>query len=211
MPFTHKGIEAIKARPVRFIVWDTKARALGLRITPQGTKSFVVAYRFDGACRMLTLGSTDALTLEQALVQHGEVMAKVAGAKHIRVHQHVIPPAELDPAHVKRQRKEARRTAGTVADLWTAYQAKRCIGLRERTVNEYKRIMKAYVLPEIGERRLGEVTAKDVKALLNKVEVTGPVMANRTRTLLAALFNFGGLLQSEWVILGHFRSPGAYK
>ncbi len=190
IPFTHKGIEAIKPRPERFIIWDSKTRGFGLRVTPQGTRSFIVAYRFDGACRMLTLGSTDALTLEQALAQHGEVMAKVAGAKHIRVHQHVIPPAELDPAHVKRQRKEERRGAGTVADLWTAYQAKRCIGLRERTVGEYKRIMKAYVLDEIGERRVGEVTPKDIKALLNKVEATGPVMANRTRTLLAALFNF---------------------
>ena len=176
MAFTHKGIDGIKARPERFIIWDTKTRGFGLRITPQGTRSFIVAYRFDGACRMLTLGNTPPLTLEQAIAQHGEVMAKVSSAKHIRVHQHVIPPAELDPARVKRQHKDARRGAGTVSDLWTAYQAKRCLGLRERTVAEYKRIMNAYVLDEIGDRRVGEVTPKDVKALLNKVEATGPVM-----------------------------------
>jgi hypothetical protein len=91
---------------------------------------------------------------------------------------------------VKRQRKDERRNAGTVADLWATYQAKRCVGPRETTVGEYKRIMKAYVIDEIGDRRLGDVAPKDIKALLNKIEATGPVMANRTRTLLAALFNF---------------------
>jgi hypothetical protein len=97
MTFTHKGIESIKPRAARFIVWDKKARGLGLRVTPKGTRSFIVAYRFDGECRMLTLGNTPPLTLEQAIAQHGEVIAKVSSAKHVRVHQQAIPPAELDP------------------------------------------------------------------------------------------------------------------
>lgn len=123
MVFTHKGIQSIKPRATRFIVWDTKTRGLGLRVTPKGTRSFVFAYRFDGESRMLTLGNTPPLTLEQAIAQHGEAMTAIATAKHMRVHQQMIPPAELDPARAKRQRKDARRTAGTCRDLWAMYPA----------------------------------------------------------------------------------------
>lgn len=62
--------------------------------------------------------------------------------------------------------------------------------MRAKTVGEYTRIMSAYVMDEIGERRVGEVSPKDIKALLNKVEARGPVQANRVRTLLAAVFHY---------------------
>ncbi|HYT95765.1 MAG TPA: Arm DNA-binding domain-containing protein, partial [Casimicrobiaceae bacterium] len=107
--FTHDKITRVASRDHRFIVWDSTHRGLGLRITPRGTRSFIVAYRFNGRPRMLTLGNAPPLTLEQALERYSDALKSVAQARQMRVHEHETPPAELDPARRKRERREARR------------------------------------------------------------------------------------------------------
>jgi integrase len=189
MRFTHKGVEAVKPRARRFVVWDASNRGLGLRVTPSGAKSYVFAYRFDGKPRMMTLGSTDALTLERAIVEYSAALNKVANARHLQL-KGETPTAELDPAAEKRSKRAERRTAPTVDELWTAYKAKRADSLRPRTLYEYKRTMKVYVSPELGAMKSTDVRPRDIKAMLNKVEKRGPVMANRVRALVAAIFNY---------------------
>jgi len=44
---------------------------------------------------------------------------------------------------------------------------------------------------KIGQSRADDIRPKTIKALLNKVEEKGPVMANRVRALLAAIFRYG--------------------
>src|SRR5207248_1216995 len=89
-----------------------------------------------------------------------------------------------------RSKRAERRAAPTVDELWTTYREKLEGGLRPRTLAEYKRIMKAYVSPELGTSKTTDVRPRDIKAMLNKVEKKGPVMANRVRDLVAALFNY---------------------
>src|SRR5207248_2753317 len=61
--------------------------------------------------RMLTFGNTPPLTLEQALERYADAVKSVAQARQVRVHEHETPPAELDPAANKRERREARKAA----------------------------------------------------------------------------------------------------
>ena len=106
--FTHDKITRVAPRDQRFIVWDSTHRGLGLRVTPRGTRSFIVAYRFNGYPRMLTIGNSPPLTLEQALERYSDALKSVAQARQMRVQEHETPPAELRPARRKRDRREAR-------------------------------------------------------------------------------------------------------
>jgi integrase len=188
--FTQGRIDAIKPNATRFIVWDSRNRGLGLRIMPSGTRSFVFAYRFNRRPRMLTLGNTPPLSLEQATSEYAKAKAKIAQARHIMIHDAVEPPIDLDPAATKRAKREARRVAPTFEDVWDSYAEKRLCAARPRTRKEYDRIMKAYVIPALGQRKIVEIRPRDLKAMLNDVEARGKVMANRTRALVASVFGF---------------------
>jgi hypothetical protein len=108
MRLTNRNVDELKARPTRYIVWDTANAGFGVRVTPRGTKSFVYIYRFDGAQRLLTIGNAPPLTIEQARVTLAQAQAKVMLAKHQRRHEGIAPAAELDPAAAKRNRRQVR-------------------------------------------------------------------------------------------------------
>lgn len=186
--FTEQGIDRIAPRGARFIVWDRSRPGLGLRVTPKGAKTFVLAYRFDGKSRMHTIGNRRGLDLREAFVAYNNAMEKIHRAQHARAHGQT-PAPELDPAGTKRAARQATVTAETVAQVWASYAAKKRPGWRARTAAEYDRMWKAYV-QELAPKRARDVRPRDVKALLDRVAETGPVQANRVRALVAAIFNF---------------------
>ena len=189
--FTATAVAKLQPRTQRYIVYDSSRRGLGIRVSPQGTKTAVFLYRFNGKPRFLSLGSLPPRTLEQIIADYSSAAKDVADARHMLVHEQQTPPPDLDPVTRKRQRREARRIAGTVAELWKAYREKKLTGIRASTLYEYDRMWTAYILPEIGQSRADDVRPKTIKALLNKVEEKGPIMANRVRALLAAIFRYG--------------------
>lgn len=189
MKFTHRGIASLEPRAARYVVWDDDRSGLGVRVTPQGTKTFVLAYLFDGKSRLHTIGSTAGVALREAFVEYHEAMAKIERAKIARLRGET-PAPDLDPAGVQVRKRAERRAAETVAELWTAYSTKKAPTLRPKTKGEYLRIMDAYVLPDLGALKAREVRPKDVKLMLNKVEARGISMANRTRALVSALFAY---------------------
>lgn len=186
--FTDKSITAIAPRDERFIVWDGSRPGLGLRVTPNGTKTYVLAYRFDGRPRMHTLGTTKGMPLREASAAYHAAMERIDRAKEVRSRGET-PGPELDPAGTKRASRRAMLTAETVADVWKAYAAKKRPTWRASTAREYDRMWDRY-LQDLGPRRARDVRPKDVRAVLDDVAETGPVMANRLRTFLSAIFNF---------------------
>lgn len=65
--FTATSLAALQPRAQRYIAWDHKHSGLGMRVSPQGTKTAVFLYRFNGKARFLTLGNFPARTVEQIL------------------------------------------------------------------------------------------------------------------------------------------------
>ncbi len=52
---TDAKIKALRPSNKRYIEWDERD-GLGVRVSVNGKKSFIVAYRFEGRSRMMTLG-----------------------------------------------------------------------------------------------------------------------------------------------------------
>ncbi len=61
---------------------------------------------------------------------------------------------------------------------------------RKRSWKTDKRILEKDVLPEWGQRKVRDVTRRDVKDLLRKVLERGGIMANRTLALIRKMFNY---------------------
>ena len=132
--FTATAVAKLQPRAQRYIVYDSSRRGLGIRVSPQGTRTAVYLYRFNGKPRFLSLGTLPTRTLEQIIADYSEASNSVARARHMLIHEQETPPAELDPVARKRQRREARRVTGTVGELWKAYRERKLCGVRASTL-----------------------------------------------------------------------------
>ena len=192
--FTSKSLEDLKPRPhpSRFIAWDKDHCGFGVRITPQGTKPFVYVYRFDGTSRLLSIGNTPPLTLEEARSAFAEAQAKLMRAKHQRRHEGIAPREELDPAAARIKRRQERNRCPTCDDLFALYERKNAAALRPKTSYENARMWRLHVKPVLGGVKAGDVHPHTVKRLLDDIhDNSGPAMANRVHGFNAMLFNLG--------------------
>lgn len=188
MRFTDRAVESIQARDARYIVWAIGHRGLGLRVSARGEKSFVYSYRFDGRPRLLTIGDARGMTVNQAVLARNAAENSVIQAKNLASNGET-PPADLDPGVKKRKAQEARKAAETMADLWKAFEAKRRAGWRENTARENARMWRVCIEPSMGSTLVRDVRPRDIKVMLDKIAETGPVVANRVRTMLSAMFH----------------------
>ena len=104
---TDAKIKALRPSNKRYIVWDERD-GLGVRVSVNGKKSFIVAYRFEGRSRMMTLGEyPKELKLKSARTKASKAIEDIAKG--------------IDPGEVKQVKKAAHRNAFTVSDLVDEY------------------------------------------------------------------------------------------
>jgi len=166
-------------------VWDETLRGFGLVVHPTGRKVYVVQYRnLQKRTRRIALGPHGSMTPEEA--------RRMAAAKLAVAH------SGRDPA----EEKKAAERALTVAELAERYIEQHIPKKKDSSAREDRRILDTYVLPALGSRRLGDVTASDVAKLHLSMRTT-PFMANRVLFLLSTLFN----LAERWGLREHADNP----
>jgi integrase len=172
-------VQNLKAGSKRYIEWEP--HGLGVRVTPNGVKSFVYVYRFEGRLRMMTLANEAGKTtypdisLAQAREAHRTAQTKLSKG--------------IDPASNAITEREAVRKAPTIADLASKYLEGWAMP-RKRSWKTDKRILEKDILPEWGRRKVKDITRRDVKDLLRTVLDRGGIMANRTLALIRKMFNY---------------------
>lgn len=179
---TKTTIAAAEPRMADYFIWDSEIRAFGVRIAPSGRKMFVYQYRFNRRAARLTLGSADVLSVIQ-----GRDLAREAAVK---ISRGIDPGAERD----------AKRNAITVAALAERFDASHItFSVKDSTAREYRYSLKRYILPELGSKKVADVTRAQVAALHHKMR-DKPTQANRTIEVVSKMFN----LAEEWDL----RAPG---
>lgn len=159
------------AQPGRWL-WDGGARGipgLGLRVTPAGTRTFLFRYRTSGGTqRFVKVGGYPALTVDKA-----RDVAKLRAGE---------VGAGGDPSKVRR----ALRSAPTVADLAENYLGPYAASkpLQPTTVRA-ARIVLGYVLPMLGNLKVAEVSAADVRKARAKVKADGITAAEANARMRA--------------------------
>jgi integrase len=132
-----------------------------------------------GSRRHMQIDWHGAITLTQARHIAGELRAKVA--------------AGVDPIEAREAEQRATLTLGEAAEGYLQDLKKRAeTGTKRGKRSGYasaRRRLERHVLPKLGELRIRDVAAEDVRRLHRELQRT-PVEANRTLTALSAVFGW---------------------
>ncbi len=177
MPLNDRQINSLKAAEKALKLSD--GGGLYIHLTPQGTKLWRMAYRFNGSQKLLSFGAYPAIGLSAARQKRDA--AKKLLASHV------------DPAFQSKQDKIARQAAvqnnfATVSDNFLTKNERE--GKADATITK-KRWLISLALPDLGRRPIGEISASEILVPLKKVESLGNYeTAKRLRAVIGQVFRF---------------------
>ena len=172
---TKRAVDAAKVRKADSYLWDKELHGFGLKVTPAGSKVYLVQYQLGGRkgrTRRVTIGRYGAITPTFARVEAKRLLGEIAAGRD--------PAAERDKA-------KADKSLTVVLEQFMAEHAR--AKLKASTAREYERTAKLYIVPRLGRRPIGEVTRQDIAKLHHELAST-PYQANRTLALLSKFFNW---------------------
>jgi integrase len=153
------------------ITYDTDVKGFGCRVTTAGAKSFVLNYQAAGRERRLTIGSFPDWSTKQARERARELKR------------------EIDTGGDPLGEREAERTAPTVNELADRFEAEHLPRLRPGTQDEYRRLLRLYIRPQLGRTKVGALRYAEIEALHRKIMQTAPYSANRTIAVLSKMLS----------------------
>lgn len=171
---TELRCRSAKASDRAYKLGDSKG--LYLYVTPTGYRSWRWKYRVRGKEKRLTFGPYPDISLKEARDLRDEAARALRGGQ--------------DPA--EKRRRSAAMAAGTsveeVARRWHANQkgtwsAEHAAKVLQSLENE--------VFPKLGKRPIGEVTAREVREILEPIQARGAIeTAHRIRSRISAFYGF---------------------
>lgn len=177
---TQNTIKALKSPPRgNSVVWDAGSGSVtgfGVRITAAGSISFVLRYVIDGRERRMTLGKFPDLTI---------AVARELAAKH----RSKVAVEGRDPL----EERSRRLFALTISNLAKLYLEHHASTKSASAAEDDASMLRDYVLPSFGEKRVSELSSMDVGQLHRSMRDT-PYRANRVLALLSKMLSKG----SEW-------------
>src|SRR5580765_45954 len=174
---TAQTIQSLKPQAQRVDYFDSTTQGFGLRVTPNGIKSWFFLYRINGRrLRRWTIGRYPTLSLAEAREK-----AKIAAGD--------LAKEGIDPAAAKIQSRDAR----TVGDLAEEYMTKHAMAKKTSWRADRWQLDKD-VLPAWRHIPVQNIKRADVVALLDAIANpegrNAPQSAVHVRRLLSKMFNF---------------------
>lgn len=155
------------------MVHDDRLPGFAVRLTPRGTRSWVVYRRVQGRPQVVTLGRFPELNAKKARDEAQKALGDIAGGVNPTAH------------------KRAERQRGvTVGELFRDYLAARGPHLKPRTRADYQGIATRY-FGDWSRREARAITRDMVERRHRQLtEDHGPAQANYAARVLRAVFNF---------------------
>jgi integrase len=163
------------------IHYDDAVKGFGLRVTQNRAKSFILNYRADGIERRYTIG-----TFRDPW--------RAATARQEARRLKIIIDRGGDP----QGEKNTVRSAPTVRDLIQRWREEHSPKNRPSTQRENEKLIRQWILSELGTRRVADLSYADIEALHRKI--TGkrgtPYRANRVLALISKMLSLA--VRWEW-------------
>jgi integrase len=177
---TAQSLERLRPHPTKQLqIPDGLLPGLYLVLQTSGSRSWAVRYRYAGRPRKLTLGRYPVLDLGRARAEARTALQAVAQGRD--------PAREKQDA--KRSARDEKDTVAAQVESFLARHTRR--NNKVRTAEEVERVFKLHILPIWRERRVQEITRRDVVELLDGIVDAGkPVAANRTLATVRKFFNW---------------------
>ena len=171
---TKRLVDGSAVEPARYTVWDTELRGFGLRVSPTGSKSYVVRYRTAGGragtLRQLTLGKHGPLAPEEARNLARKTLSAVAHG--------------ADPAADKDEERTGLTLKALCDTFLAEYAPKK---LKASSAEFYRWTLNKHVLPKLGARPVAGLKQNDF-ARIHSALSASPYQANRTLTILSSVY-----------------------
>ena len=152
---------------------DTKVPGLGLLALPSGVETWYLRYREpSGRQQHHKIGRADIVNRTLARQEAYKILAAVA------------------QGHAPTSARQELRRGPVMADLYQRLLAEHYPRLRPRTLQGYRSIWDAHLLPKMGQHKVQAVTSAQVMKMLTGIK---PVQANRTLAVLRKAFNLAVL------------------
>lgn len=192
--FTDKGIDNLKAKEKQYVRRERDGfaiRILPKKGDPKGTKIWLFIYTIAGKRRQMNLGEYPIISLADArkrLTAARKTLHDGKDPQEVGFEWHRNP---------ERDRKEAARiaeedlknpTIKTLAKDYLEFHAKR--KKRESSWKEDERLLNKDVLPIWGDRKVKDITRRDVKNLLESVVGRGAALSANIKKLVSVMFSY---------------------
>ena len=173
---TERRIRDAKPGPKTAILWDGTVKGLGVRITPNGAKSFVMSYRAGGRKRLATLARCSEIPLREARDRAGRELA-------------AIRDGDADPLDRRREAREAPTVADGLDRFFAEFVPERLAEGRmtRTTAAKYRNQADVYLRPALGRIRAADVTRHDIEAMAKRLART-PTLRNRVLAFASRIF-----------------------
>ncbi|MGO9060072.1 MAG: tyrosine-type recombinase/integrase [Candidatus Binataceae bacterium] len=174
MKLTSASIEAIKPPATGQVeLRDQTCRGLVLRVSQGGSKTWAVRYVKNGHRKRYNLGRFPQMGLADARTAAKVYLGNVANGG--------------DPAQ---ERAEAKAEP-TFAEVAAEYLERHAVKKRPRGRRADIQMLNYDLLPAWGDWKISSIERRHIIGLLDKIVDRGaPASANRTKTLISAIFNF---------------------
>ncbi len=174
---TKRVIDTLKPQKTDLFIWDSDIPGFGVKVTPSGTRVYILQYRMSGAgVRRYTIGKHGTWTPDSARKEAQRLLGQVRIGK--------------DP----QEKKQAERDTPTMNEFFERYLKEHAVPHKKpKSVTEDLKIFRLHIKPALGTRRLDKITRTEIAKLHQGLKEKA-VMANRAIALLSTMFN----LAEKW-------------
>ena len=176
LKLTKRTVDAISPTGADHFVWDQHLAGFGVRVSPKGQKSFLIQYRYQGRTQRMRLGRLGLITADDARKKARILLGEAEAGKN--------------PALAASTRRKAPKL-NEVSERFIKEHVK--IRLKPSTQQNYISVLKNYVLPVLGHKRITDITLADLSALHTSLSKK-PSQANRSVLVMSKLLN----LSEQW-------------
>ena len=180
---TKQAVDGLKPSGREEYLWDAKLSGFGIKVTPSGTKSYLVQYR---------MGGRGSPTRRYTLGKHG---APWTPSKAREEAERILTEVRMgaDPQDRKTMKRQE------AVDLAFDKYAERFLRLygernwREKTLSDSKRFLTGEKSPArelLGKKPLPSIIRSDVAAVLDQIPATSPGYARNLYSVLRKMFTW---------------------
>lgn len=170
--FTDTYIRNLKGKEKRYEEYE--GAGFGVRVSPNGIKSWIYRYKIDGKTDKLTLGSYPALSLSAAKKKFLDLSDLRRSGQN---------PKDL----IQEQQEKKNNTVEKLILPWYSSYVEK----NRKQPLQIKQQIDADIIPLLGDRDLETLQAKDITKALDTIVARGaPIHANRVLSTLKQAFNY---------------------
>ncbi|VEG91670.1 tyrosine-type recombinase/integrase [Legionella spiritensis] len=170
--FTDTYIRNLKAKDKRYEEFE--GAGFGIRVTPNGVKSWIYRYKINGTTTKFTMGHYPAMSLSNAKRRFLELS---------QMRREGIDPKSV----IQAQAEQDNNTVDKLALNWYSHYVEKHV----KRPFVIKRQIDNDIIPLLGKKKLDEVQTRDISDALDTIVKRGArILANRTLSSIKQMFNY---------------------